>query len=349
MKRNDYPLIISLVVILLILIFSFICIEQIALWAYPKDNARNGKVLQLILNVLGGTAVLYGLYVAFRRARAMERGVEIQGEALEKQSEQIELTRKSQIDERFKNAVEHLGSDKEPIILGGIAELHQIALENHEMYAEVVFNILCSYIRSTSNMKKEPKDINRTINQTIINYLFQNHEVDNYPYSNLSPDLSYSNLNGTNLENVNISNANLSFCFLPSINASTFTKSNFSSSNFLSVDLSNIKFYECEFFETYFNISYFQNIEFINIKCSTSLFSPIILNSEFKNVEFRGIELYNSNFFACYFEECTFSRANILKSFFIGSGFKNVKFDTNLFGSLILERQAFQMLSSLIP
>jgi len=130
-------------------------INDFAHWAYPSEEDRNGKILQLILNILAGLAVLYGLYVSHKRARAMESGVEKQGEALENQNIQIELTRKSQIDERFKNAIEHLGSDKEPVILGGIAELNQIATENPAQYSEVVFNILCSYIRTTSSIKKK--------------------------------------------------------------------------------------------------------------------------------------------------------------------------------------------------
>jgi len=80
------------------------------------------------------------------------------------------LSLKAQIDERFKNAIEHLGSDKEPIILGGIAELHQIAKEDCKKYAEVVFNILCSYIRTeTSIYNKNADDINSTAISTIIN------------------------------------------------------------------------------------------------------------------------------------------------------------------------------------
>lgn len=104
-----------LVILFIIALLSItICnLEIISLFLYPDNLDRNGEVVKLTLSVIGGIGVLLGLYIAHKRAMITEKTVE-------NQSKQLEHAQKWQIDERFKNAVEHLGSDKEAIILGGV-------------------------------------------------------------------------------------------------------------------------------------------------------------------------------------------------------------------------------------
>src|ERR1035437_3712862 len=102
-----------------IVVIYFLYHNEISLFLFPDNNDRVGELTKLLLSILGGIGVLYGLLISNRRALITEKSVIIQGE-------QIELARKSQIDERFKNAIEHLGNEKEPIILGGVSELVQI-------------------------------------------------------------------------------------------------------------------------------------------------------------------------------------------------------------------------------
>lgn len=237
---KKYSLIIgSFIILASVLIFFkieiFSELERFASWAYPTEENRNGKILQLTLNVLAGGAVLFGLYVSHRRARAMELGVE-------KQSDQIELSRKAQTDERFKNAIEHLGSEKEPIILGGVAELHQIATEDKTKYGEVVFNILTSYIRTSANREIEANRINKTVIQTIINYLFKALNKEKSPYLSLNANLSFTNLNGLNFDHIQLENANLSFCLLPNMENTTLLSCKLTSTNFIMLSFMNVIF-----------------------------------------------------------------------------------------------------------
>lgn len=304
-------------------------IEELALWAFPLDQSRNGLVLQIGLNILAGLAILFGLYVSYRRAKAMELSVEKQGIALQHQNIQIELTRKSQTDERFKNAIEHLGSDKEPIILGGVTELHQIALENKELYAEVVLNILCSYIRSTSNIKRSPKEINKTINQTIINYLFKTHKDENYPYKNLHPNLEFSNLSMSNMDDIKLSGANLSFCYLPSLEKSIFIDTNFGQSKFFLSQISEVNFLDCEMHNAHFKASTLDNVGFYNVNKKLTKLNAI--DTLLVNVRFDSVGLQDNVFISCEFEKCTFNNSNILDSTFSGSSFNKITFNQKLF------------------
>ncbi|MCA1920129.1 MAG: hypothetical protein LDL38_12065, partial [Flavobacterium piscis] len=139
MKKISFILLVLVSIVIYfywdILLNSF---ETFACWLYPFDESRNAELLKIGLTVIGGLGILFGLYLNYKKTKATDKAIELQSLAISKQSDQLELSRKSQIDERFKNAVEHLGSDKEPIILGGVAVLHQIAIENPLDYSEVV-------------------------------------------------------------------------------------------------------------------------------------------------------------------------------------------------------------------
>jgi len=60
---------------------------------------------------------------------------------------QTDIAKRQSAAEHFKNAVEHLGSEKQPIVLGGVHALHNLAVENPKDYSKPVFEILCSFIR----------------------------------------------------------------------------------------------------------------------------------------------------------------------------------------------------------
>lgn len=319
--KKILPVVIFLTLILTSLYYYEIIsnyLETFAEWAYPNEINRNGKIFQLILNILAGIAVLFGLYVSHRRARAMEIGVE-------KQSDQIELSRKAQTDERFKNAIEHLGSDKEPIIIGGIAELHQIAIDDSEKYAEVVFNILTSYIRTSSNREIAASDINRTVIQTIINYIFKTSDSSNYPYNGLCADLSFTNLNSNNFDSVSLFNSKLSFCLLPSMENANFDFCDFSASNFTMEVLNSVTFNNCDMFNTFFLGAELSNVE-INSSPNSSL-GVHFLNTKFSDVTFSEIKFYHSNFIGCELKDCLFDRSELFHCCLNTSSFNSVSFN----------------------
>lgn len=318
---------IILIIILFIAITSIIyffhpqlenLLESFATWTYPENENRVGESIKLIMNIAAGIVIIIGLYATIIRAHATQQSVEKQGASIKNQSHQIELTRKSQTNEQFKNAIEHLGSDKEPIILGGIAELHQIASEENSEFKEVVFNILCSFIRSIAKKDKHGDDINYTIVQTIINYLFKT-EI----YKDYSPDLRYTNLISANIDNVTFKNGKFNFCHLP------FKISN---TEFINCDLSstknfgrykNIKFENCNLFQFITYYSKFENLEIINENGKN--YSLYFLDSEFKN-SILQTDLFQNQFLACEFKATQFEAKSFLNTNFYGSSFNEVKF-----------------------
>ncbi len=345
-KKTQRILFIIPILIILLIIFTFRIqiignIECFASWALPVEENRNGETTKLILSIVGGIFILFGLYISYIRAKATQKSVEKQGEALINQNRQIELTRKSQTNERFKNAIEHLGSDKEPIILGGIVELHQITIDDPEKYREVVFNIFCSYIRQEANIKKDAEDINKTIIQTIVNYNFKTNF-----YKNLKADLSFCNLHSINIDDTILENCNLSFCILPwKVKNVKFINSSLSNSQVTVGRFEDIDFNNCDLFQSFFRSTKFENVqiknnkdsihfncidcEFINSKLEVDLYGSNFYSCEFNSIFFQGNSLMNINFCGSSFNNIDFSKYEIHNCDFSACGFDNVNMLTN--------------------
>lgn len=94
-------------------------------WLAPKAQVRGGlqneftaenEARRTLVQFVGGAALLWGLWLTFRRVRAAERMAEA---ALD-----------GQVTERFSRAVEHLSSDQLPLRLGGIYALERIARDS---------------------------------------------------------------------------------------------------------------------------------------------------------------------------------------------------------------------------
>ncbi|REE27700.1 pentapeptide repeat protein [Winogradskyella pacifica] len=340
--------IVKLIPIIVILLTIALCVsnwnlirlkfEDFSHYLFPGDSDGKGELFKIILSVFGAIAVVYGLYISLRRAKAMESGVEKQSESIDNQSKQLELSRKSQIDERFKNAIEHLGSDKEPIILGGIAELHQIAKENKTNYSEVVFNILCSYIKSTADVyTKKADDINHRALQTIVNYLFKKNS--NSTYNNLVGNLSYTNLNGLDLTDCNFQNYNLSSCYLPNLNGSNLKLSKLSNSILRTSKLIDVDFSQSDLMFTTFHYCEIKNSIFSGSEISKTVF----LECEIEDVEFDNVNFfYDVNFSSSYLKNISIDNCSIVSGDFSCSHIEKIAFSKlELFGSCDFRAASF--------
>jgi uncharacterized protein YjbI with pentapeptide repeats len=299
--------------------------QSIALWLFPGNTDRNGEFLKIVLTVIGGLGVLYSLHLAYRRLKATNVSLELQAAAINKQSEQLELSRKGQVDERFKNAVEHLGSEKEPIILGGIVELHQIAKEDQTKYAAVVFNILTSYLRSVLKVDV-PRDENfsGTIPQTILDFLFR--DEDRKLYVGLKANLSHCNLKSLEINGANFQNGDFSFSLMPMhIFNVNFENGKFSRTEFVISRITNTSFRNADFHDNMFNMDEFKGVDFSGANLRTQLF----LNAKFFDCNFNLANIYNCKFLLSHFEDTVFTGGELLNVFFWGSNFVRINFSNN--------------------
>ena len=310
-NENHYRLEILIIIILFICLIYF-NFDKISLFLYPFDQNRNGESLKLIFSLFGGLAVLYGLYISTRRIKALENNVM-------NQTSELQLNKDSQIREQFKNAIEHLGNEKESIILGGIAELHEIATQHGYRYSSVITNVFASFIRSEGNKNKKREEINYTLLQTIIDYLFR---TDIYDTKNLN--LKSSNLSSLDLNNLNFEGIDFSFSILPMKMSNVLFKDCVLSKQSKSYCIwKDIRFENCPMFLSFFWNGIFENVYFMNsnIQMETSFYM-----CELKDVHFYYKEAYNIKFVRNYVKNSSFNGIKFLKSDFTTSSFEHVTF-----------------------
>lgn len=333
---KHWPMKLLLLVFIGFLICYLIFNDFISHWAYPTNENRNGELLKDFLAASGGLAVLAGLYISFVRSRAMEKNVVNQEEQIKNQTVEINLSRDSLLNEQFKNAVEHLGSDSEPVILGGIAELNFLATNQDEKFSEIVKNIFCSYCKSEAHYKKDDDSIKWNVISAIIENL-----SNNKAYSSLPVDLTRTNLYGTSLNHCEISNWDFSYSALPKkIHRVTFRRCNFNYCKLIIARHVDVKFELCDMSHLYMENLEWSHIEIIGDK----VFSPISIDSNFKNFEIKS-EFYPSKFYNCSFEKSTFGKSflsnihflccNLLEVSFRDSEIMSNKFDGSNFKKVI--------------
>jgi hypothetical protein len=99
--------------------------------APTKPSGRKDLVLTLA-QILGGTALLLGLYFTWRGQQNAQA--------------QLEINRRGHITERFTQAIDQLGSDNLEIRLGGIYSLERTAYEDRDHHWPVM-EVLTAYVR----------------------------------------------------------------------------------------------------------------------------------------------------------------------------------------------------------
>jgi uncharacterized protein YjbI with pentapeptide repeats len=130
-----------------VILFSIIFV----LWKVPEwqvDNLKNveginqkeifeqkNEARKTIAQILGGFALLVGIYFTWRRIAATERN--------------LEIARDGQITERFTRAIEQLGNEKLEVRMGGIYALERIARDSEKDYWPIM-EVLTAYVRANA-------------------------------------------------------------------------------------------------------------------------------------------------------------------------------------------------------
>jgi hypothetical protein len=165
-QKKIFLTIISIIVLILaILLIKYF--NAIACHFYGVTSQANGQLLGTVLTAIGGSAVIYGLYLNNRR--------------IKEQNRQNNIADKTNNDKRFGDAIGYLNSDNEGVAIGGIYALYQLAKED-KRYIPIVMNLYCNYLRDKSKkmsleycMDNEIDDhlYPKSIIQVIIDNLFK--------------------------------------------------------------------------------------------------------------------------------------------------------------------------------
>lgn len=123
------------VVVILGLLTLYLTFDSIAINLYGKDNPKaKGELLTTCLSIIGGIAVVYGLYLNSKR--------------IKEQTRQNDIAVGNNNDKRFGDAIGYLNSDNTGIVIGGVYILNQLAKED-KRYIPIVANIYLDLLSET--------------------------------------------------------------------------------------------------------------------------------------------------------------------------------------------------------
>ncbi len=211
-------LLIGLLVMLVTLFSSVMFCETCEGWVGERLGLHTkNKILTFLGIGMGGVLLALQALMSYKRAKAMEdtanaqaEAAKAQAKATEEQAKANQNTEQGQRQERLKNAIEHLGHDKDSVRLGGAYELFHLAedtAEDTKDLRQTVLDILCAHIRRTTGevgyQEKHKLRPSEEI-QSLLTLLFvQEHEV----FKGLHINLQGSWLNGADLREARLQEA----------------------------------------------------------------------------------------------------------------------------------------------
>jgi hypothetical protein len=156
----------------------------------PKDRiSLENEIFRTFIQFLGGAFFLLGVYFTWRNFRLAQEG---------------------QITQRFNDAIEHLGSEKPEVRLGGIYALARIARDSPKDHMSVM-NVFCTYVReATKRAPAEPATPEVQAILTMIARRTVEHESDDDRIDLSGAYLPGVNLTGAQLERVCFDGTDLS-------------------------------------------------------------------------------------------------------------------------------------------
>ena len=186
----------------------------------PSTPGQKTDLIQTLGTIVGGSALLFGLYFTARTLQVNQRT--------------LQVSQEGQITERFTRAIDQLGATDDKgnprveVRLGGIYALERIARDSHKDYSQII-DILTAYIRKNSAWPPEAAASNDDIEQpheiflaadiqailTVIgrraHYFVPTREVQFADLRSVFAhrDVQYINLFGTDLRGGDLSDAHL--------------------------------------------------------------------------------------------------------------------------------------------
>ena len=208
-------LVVLVVVFVGVLSFEYVEEHTSKLLGLPSKN----ETLKFLGIGMGGVLVALQALMSYKRAKAMEKTSEAQADAAKAQADAVSKTEQGQRQDRLKNAIEHLGHEKDSVRLGGAYELFHLAKDTleedaKEKLSQTVLDILCAHIRQTTGESKY-RETNKSEPseeiQSLLTLLFvQEHKVFKGCHINLQGSwLNGAELKGARLEEAVLTGAHL--------------------------------------------------------------------------------------------------------------------------------------------
>jgi len=237
------PLVWGVALTLVVLIVAVWLAWKVPIWQLASRAAslEPDRYLELqnsyratIVQALGGLFLLLGLYLTWRRVTATEQQVTIAGEG--------------QITERFTRAIEHLGSEKLEVRLGGIYALERIARDSQRDHWPIM-EVLTAFVRERSpapeatGIEGEEKLKSVATDIEAILTVIGRRRVEFERSAGQRLDLGGTNLSWADLRDASLSEASL---IIANLSEANLSEADLSGARLCEADLSEAELYEAD-------------------------------------------------------------------------------------------------------
>ncbi len=227
--------------------------------------SEKSEILKFVGIAMGGILIALQAHASNRRAKAME--------------DRTVSAEQGLLQERMKNAIEHLGHVSESVRLGGAYELVHLA-DDTAALRQTVQDILCAHIRQTTGedeYRKKQKSKPSEEVQSLLTLLFvKNHEI----FRGLHVNLKESYLNGADVREAHLEKADLANAHLQ---GTIFYKAHLQRANFREAHLQGANL----------EMAHLQAADFIEAHMQgAQLFTACLIGAELFGAQMQGARLY---------------------------------------------------------
>lgn len=302
------------------------------------------ELLGNALKILGfGSLALLGVWVANRRASAMEKTAQAQAESAKAQARATAETEKGNRQQRFRDAVEHLGHKSSSVRQGGAHELFHLALEEED-FRQSIAEILCTHIVGTTRSKEynedeEHKDQPSTEIQSLMSLLFEGRDAVKRKtlkrfWKGINPDLSGGYFRGLKLKEAQFQRVNFTDAQLQKadLQQSQFQCANLTGAQLQRANLEQSQFQNANFEWTQLQKAILVRSQFQDANFMITGFQGACLSdaqfqgANFCEPQFQNSSLWNARFQGASFIRGQFQKASLSEAQFQGVAFRQTEF-----------------------
>ena len=251
---------------------------NLPLLCYWLGVGTKEAVINKLSIALAGLLSAWAIWSAYRRAEAMQK--------------QVLATENRLVQERFRDAVQHLGDESESVRLGGAYALFRLALEE-DAFRKQIAEMLCAHILSVTGAKEYRGDFAKKPSmeiQSLMRLLFsvgRDAQTENSRkafWKDLRADLSGGYFHGLKLRNAGFQNASLI--------GAKFQGAALEGAEFQCAELFGAGFHGASLSGAQFQRAFLDGAQF---QCA-SLVGAEFQGARLNCVEFQGASLYNAQF-----------------------------------------------------
>ncbi len=353
---------------ILILVFVFIVFALLILTLFfvPKDCLEFGSflcyslgvedkrdVIQSLALALAGLVSALAVLAALRRADAMnetaqaqvktaqaqdktaqaqDKTAQAQDKTAQAQADVVKATEKGHRQQRFRDAVDHLGKEQVSVRQGGAYALFYLALDEDRLRASIA-EILCAHIRETTSRKEyqeeyanKPSAEIRSLLELLFTTKIHSEKTLKQFWKDRTPDLSEAYFRGVALhDSIRFQGADLRGTQFQGadLRGTQFQGADLRGTQFQGADLWDAQFQGAELWVAQFQGADLRRAQFQGAELRGARFQGVVRLWE---AQFQGAKLEDAQFQGAYLRGAQFQGAKLWEAKFQGANLLEAKF-----------------------